>query len=61
MPKTDDIKYIVCNSDESEPGTCKDRDILRFNPHALVEGMAIAGYAIGAKTGYNYIRGEFFR
>ena len=59
MPKTEDIKYIVCNSDESEPGTCKDRDILRFNPHALVEGMAIAGYAIGAKTGYNYIRGEF--
>ncbi|MGB1255540.1 MAG: NADH-quinone oxidoreductase subunit NuoF [Thiolinea sp.] len=52
-------KYIVCNSDESEPGTCKDRDILRFNPHALVEGMAIAGYAIGATVGYNYLRGEF--
>jgi len=52
-------KYIVCNSDESEPGTCKDRDILRFNPHALVEGMAIAGYAIGATVGYNYMRGEF--
>ena len=52
-------KYIVCNSDESEPGTCKDRDILRFNPHALVEGMAIAGYAIGATAGYNYMRGEF--
>ena len=52
-------KYIVCNSDESEPGTCKDRDLLRFNPHALVEGMAIAGYAIGAKVGYNYMRGEF--
>jgi NADH-quinone oxidoreductase subunit F len=52
-------KYIVCNSDESEPGTCKDRDILRFNPHALVEGMAIAGYAIGATIGYNYMRGEF--
>jgi len=51
--------YIVCNSDESEPGTCKDRDILRFNPHALIEGMAIAGYAIGAKVGYNYMRGEF--
>ena len=51
--------YIVCNSDESEPGTCKDRDILRFNPHALVEGMIIAGYAIGAKAGYNYMRGEF--
>ncbi len=52
-------KYIVCNSDESEPGTCKDRDILRFNPHAVIEGMAIAGYAIGATVGYNYMRGEF--
>jgi NADH-quinone oxidoreductase subunit F len=52
-------KYLVCNSDESEPGTCKDRDILRFNPHALVEGMTIAGYAIGATVGYNYMRGEF--
>ncbi|NND59166.1 MAG: NADH-quinone oxidoreductase subunit NuoF [Gammaproteobacteria bacterium] len=53
-------KYIVCNSDESEPGTCHDRDILRYNPHALIEGMAIAGYAMGATVGYNYIRGEFF-
>lgn len=53
-------KYIVCNSDEGEPGTCKDRDILRYNPHALVEGMAIAGYCIGATVGYNYIRGEFW-
>lgn len=52
-------KYLVCNSDESEPGTCKDRDILRFNPHALVEGMVIAGYAMGATVGYNYMRGEF--
>ncbi|KAF0193290.1 MAG: NADH-quinone oxidoreductase subunit F [Gammaproteobacteria bacterium] len=52
-------KYIVCNSDEGEPGTCKDRDILLFNPHAVIEGMAIAGYAIGATVGYNYIRGEF--
>jgi NADH-quinone oxidoreductase subunit F len=59
MPDTDKQKYIVCNSDESEPGTCKDRDIIRFNPHALVEGMAIAGYAIGATVGYNYMRGEF--
>lgn len=53
-------KYIVCNSDEGEPGTFKDRDILRFNPHALIEGMAIAGYTIGATIGYNYMRGEFF-
>lgn len=52
-------KYIVCNSDESEPGTCKDRDILRFNPHAIVEGMVIAGYCIGATVGYNFLRGEF--
>lgn len=60
MPRSAPVqKYIVCNSDESEPGTCKDRDILRFNPHALVEGMAIAGYAIGATVGYNYMRGEF--
>jgi NADH-quinone oxidoreductase subunit F len=53
-------KYLVCNSDEGEPGTCKDRDILRYNPHALIEGMAIGGYAIGATVGYNYIRGEFW-
>ncbi len=59
MPHVGGQNYIVCNSDESEPGTCKDRDILRFNPHALVEGMAIAGYAIGATVGYNYMRGEF--
>jgi NADH-quinone oxidoreductase subunit F len=52
-------KYAVCNSDESEPGTCHDRDILRFNPHSLVEGMAIGGYCMGATVGYNYIRGEF--
>ena len=52
-------KYVVCNSDESEPGTCKDRDILRYNPHALIEGMAIGGYAMGATVGYNYMRGEF--
>ncbi len=60
MPRTSPIqKYLVCNSDESEPGTCKDRDILRFNPHALVEGMVIAAYAMGATVGYNYMRGEF--
>ncbi|MGD9842781.1 MAG: NADH-quinone oxidoreductase subunit NuoF [Steroidobacteraceae bacterium] len=52
-------KYVVCNSDESEPGTCHDRDILRYNPHALIEGMAIGGFAMGASVGYNYIRGEF--
>ena len=52
-------KYAVCNSDESEPGTCHDRDILRFNPHALIEGMAIGAYSMGATVGYNYIRGEF--
>lgn len=52
-------KYLVCNSDEGEPGTFKDRDILRYNPHALIEGMAIAAYAVGATVGYNYIRGEF--
>jgi NADH-quinone oxidoreductase subunit F len=52
-------KYILCNSDESEPGTCHDRDILRYNPHAVIEGMAIAGYSMGATVGYNYLRGEF--
>jgi NADH-quinone oxidoreductase subunit F len=52
-------KYLVCNSDESEPGTCHDREILRYNPHSLVEGMAIAAYAMGASVAYNYIRGEF--
>ena len=61
MPRTaPGQKYIVCNSDEGEPGTCKDRDILRFNPHQLIEGMIIAGYCIGASAGYNYIRGEFW-
>jgi len=60
MPRTAPVqKYLVCNSDESEPGTCKDRDILRFNPHALVEGMVIGCYAMGATVGYNYMRGEF--
>jgi NADH-quinone oxidoreductase subunit F len=60
MPaKYDGPKYIVCNSDESEPGTCKDRDILRFNPHAVVEGLAIACYAMRSTVAYNYLRGEF--
>ena len=53
-------KYVVCNSDEGEPGTCKDRDIIRYNPHMLIEGMIIAGYAIGATVGYNYIHGEIW-
>lgn len=60
MPKNEGGQsYLVCNSDESEPGTCKDRDILRYNPHALLEGMAIGCYAVGATVGYNYLRGEF--
>jgi NADH-quinone oxidoreductase subunit F len=53
-------KYLVCNSDEGEPGTCKDRDILMFNPHIVIEGMIIAAYAMGVQTGYNYIHGEIF-
>ena len=54
-------KYLVCNSDEGEPGTCKDRDILEFNPHIVIEGMAIAAYAMGISIGYNYIHGEIFQ
>ena len=53
-------KYVVCNTDEGEPGTFKDRDIIMFNPHALIEGMIIGGYAMGASAGYNYIHGEIF-
>ncbi len=52
-------KYVICNSDEGEPGTCKDRDILRFNPHSVIEGMAIGSFVMNATIGYNYIRGEF--
>ena len=60
MPRNSPIKkYLVCNSDESEPGTCHDRDILRYNPHSLIEGLAIGGYCMNATVGYNYIRGEF--
>lgn len=60
MPRSAPVqKYLVCNSDESEPGTCHDREILRYNPHSLVEGMAIAAYSMGATVAYNYIRGEF--
>jgi NADH-quinone oxidoreductase subunit F len=54
-------KYLVCNSDEGEPGTCKDRDIMQFNPHSVIEGMAIAAYAMGISVGYNYIHGEIFQ
>ena len=61
MPRTmPGQKYIVCNTDEGEPGTFKDRDIIRFNPNAVIEGMIIAGYSIGASAGYNYIHGEIF-
>ena len=62
MPRTAPVqKYLVVNSDESEPGTCHDREILRGNPHALIEGMAIASYAMGATVAYNYIRGRTCR
>jgi NADH-quinone oxidoreductase subunit F len=61
MPRSLPVaKYLVCNSDEGEPGTCKDRDILAYNPHIVIEGMAIAAYAMGIRTGYNYIHGEIF-
>ncbi len=53
-------KYMVCNSDEGEPGTCKDRDILRYNPHSVIEGMIIGGYSTGSVAGYNYIHGEIW-
>ena len=53
-------KHLVCNSDEGEPGTCKDRDILMYNPHIVIEGMAIGAYAMGITVGYNYIHGEIF-
>ncbi len=53
-------KYLVCNSDEGEPGTFKDRDLLRYNPHIVIEGMAIAAYAMGINVGYNYVHGEIW-
>lgn len=53
-------RYLICNSDEGEPGTFKDKDILHYNPHSLIEGMLIAGYAMGITVGYNYIHGEIF-
>ncbi|MEM9198214.1 MAG: NADH-quinone oxidoreductase subunit NuoF [Pseudomonadota bacterium] len=63
MPKESDGRpaYLVVNADESEPGTCKDREIMRHDPHTLVEGCLIAGVAMGANAGYIYIRGEFIR
>ena len=62
MPKGfEGQKYLVCNSDESEPGTCHDREVLRYNPHSLVEGMAIAALAVGADRGYIYLRSEYPR
>ena len=54
-------KHLVCNSDEGEPGTCKDRDILMYNPHSVIEGMIIGAYAMGISLGYNYIHGEIFQ
>jgi len=59
--KSDKPKYVVCNADESEPGTFKDRDLMRYTPHVLLEGMVISGYAIGSHIGYIYIRGEYTR
>jgi NADH-quinone oxidoreductase subunit F len=63
MPKKSDGRphYLVVNADESEPGTCKDREIMRHDPHLLVEGCLIAGFAMGANAGYIYVRGEFVR
>src|SRR5213079_3738971 len=52
-------KYIVCNADESEPGTCKDRPLMEYDPHQLIEGIIIGGYAIGSHQGYIYVRGEY--
>jgi NADH-quinone oxidoreductase subunit F len=60
MPKAAPEKYIVCNTDEGEPGTFKDRDLMRLDPHSVIEGMIIAAYAVGAARGYNYVHGEVF-
>jgi NADH:ubiquinone oxidoreductase subunit F (NADH-binding) len=63
MPKNDKLNrpnYLVINADESEPGTCKDREIMRFDPHKLVEGALIVGFAMKAKAAYIYVRGEFY-
>ncbi len=61
VPKEARTVYLVCNADESEPGTCKDRELLAYDPHLLIEGMAIASYALGCKHAYIYIRGEMMR
>lgn len=53
-------KYLVVNADEGEPGTCKDREIMRHDPHKLLEGCLVAGRAMGARAAYIYIRGEFY-
>ncbi|MBK1697669.1 NADH-quinone oxidoreductase subunit NuoF [Rhodovibrio salinarum] len=61
MPKDDPRpSYLVVNADESEPGTCKDREIMRYDPHRLLEGCVVAGFAMGARAAYIYIRGEFW-
>ena len=61
MPRTmPGDKYICCNTDEGEPGTFKDRDIMRYDPHSVIEGMIIGAYAMGATRGYNYIHGEIY-
>ncbi len=52
-------KYVLCNGDESEPGTCKDRLIFEHDPHSVIEGVMIAALAVGSQTGYIYIRGEY--
>ncbi len=61
VPKEAKRVYLVCNADESEPGTCKDRELMALDPHLLIEGMAIASYALGCKHAYIYIRGEMIR
>src|ERR671923_1024131 len=61
VPKDAKRVYLVCNADESEPGTCKDRELMAYDPHLLIEGMAIASYALGCKHAYIYIRGEMMR
>lgn len=61
IPKGADTVYLVCNADESEPGTCKDRELLFWDPHLLIEGMVVASYALGCRHAYIYIRGEMIR